>query len=75
MARSQSSQYFLERYGLMPTFRAPAPILQAVRSLVHSESVPAPLPAEEVIVAGEPAPDRVTTQDPWPHGNCPEEDA
>jgi hypothetical protein len=68
MAKSKSSRLFQERAGLRPTRRKPVPVFDGERHPVHTLPLPCPLPAPGLVSNGDPAPDRGTTLEPWPHG-------
>lgn len=58
---------YLERSGLMPTYRLPLPRFAGSQLTVHNEPLSAPLPDPALMyhINGDPSPDRGVTQ-VWP---------
>lgn len=75
MAVSKSSRLLQERAGLRPTLRAPMMAFNGKNHRLHTQPTPCPLPIPELVSNGDPAPDRGTTVEPWPHGTRCTEDA
>ena len=65
----KSGNNFLERIGVIPTFRNPEPRVEPGTFKAHNIELQAPLPLPALLkhLDGDPAPpDRGETQ-PWPH--------
>lgn len=69
---SQGARGFLERAGLIDTYRRPSPRISPADLLIHVAPVvpPFPVPIQQRYLEGIPPPDRGQTE-PWPY---PDED-
>jgi len=63
-----NAQPFLERAGIVPTYRNPTPRIEPEALLVHGAPMqpPLPLPQLQQPLNGSPPPDRAETRE-WPH--------
>lgn len=69
MPDSRSARAFLERLGIIPTFRNYGSSVNPGQLLIHSDPLdrPFPEPVVQTYLNGSPQPDRGTTQVwPWP---------
>ena len=66
--RLGSARPFLERAGIIPTYRNPGPRIEPDAALVHQAPLepPLPLPSLQDHLNGSPPPDRAQTYE-WPH--------
>lgn len=71
-------RHYLERAGIIPTYRNPGPRIEPRSHAIHTEPdaivAPLPLPTLQGYLNGDPAPDRGQTLE-WPHplGNVDDE--
>lgn len=70
MPDTRGSRQFLERSGIVPTYRRPLPMFGPAQLTVHHLTLRPPLPLGEILdfINGEPPPDRGVTQ-LWPPAN------
>lgn len=70
---TQGARAFLERNGLLTTYRNPSPRTAPDELLVHRErlSPPFPVPALQAYLEGSPPPDRGQSL-PWPYPDTPD---
>jgi len=66
---SGSSKLFLERSGIVPTYRGPAPTTVPGDNPIHDAALTAPLPLADFVSPGEPPPDTAMADDPWHLGS------